>query len=49
MKIQRERERESKKDEYQERELGPEIDEISVCKDRVGFAKFFINEAHDKG
>lgn len=33
---------------YQERELWPEINEITVGKDGVGFTKFFIDKAHDK-
>lgn len=35
--------------EYEEGEIGPEINEVTIGEDGIGFAEFFINEAHDKG
>lgn len=40
---------EEEKGEYQEGELRPEIDEVTVGEDGVGLAELVVDEAHDEG
>lgn len=49
MKLKKNRIWELTKSFYQEREVRPEVDEVSVGENWVGFAEFLIDQVHDKG
>lgn len=33
---------------YQERKLGPEVDEVTISEYGVGFAEFLVDKIHDR-